>query len=50
LDKAASLAYKAIEKSLPEKEKVSVERVAFAVIDGKGFRNLSLQEVKQLVK
>ncbi|MFA5357614.1 MAG: archaeal proteasome endopeptidase complex subunit alpha [archaeon] len=50
LDKAASLAYKAIERSLPEKEKISVERIAFAVIDDNGFRNLSLQEAKQLVK
>lgn len=50
LDKAVSLAYRAIEKSLPEKERVSLERVAFAVIDGKGFRNLGVQEVRQLVK
>ncbi|MCX6801266.1 MAG: archaeal proteasome endopeptidase complex subunit alpha [Candidatus Diapherotrites archaeon] len=50
LEKAVSLVYRAIEKSLPEKEKMGSERLEFAVIDENGFRNLNSQEVKQLMK
>lgn len=50
IDKAIALAYKAIEKSMPEKEKISIERIEFAVVDAKGFRFLSEQETKQLFK
>lgn len=50
LDKAISIAYKALEKSMPEKEKIVIERLEFAVVDEKGFRFLSEQDTKQLVK
>ncbi len=50
LDKAISIAFKALEKSMPEKEKISLERIEFAIIDSNGFRFLSEQETKQLSK
>ena len=49
-DKAVTMAYKAIEKSLPEKEKISPGRVEFALVDKKGFRMLTDQETKPFVK
>jgi proteasome alpha subunit len=50
LDKAVPLAYKALEKSLPEKEKISTSRVEFAIIDVKGFRTISETELKEFLK
>jgi len=50
MDKAIALAYKALGKSVPEKEKISLGRVEFAVIDENGYRLLSEQETKQLIK
>ncbi len=50
LEKAISIAYKALEKSMPEKEKIAIERLEFAIVDDKGFRFLSEQDTKQLVK
>lgn len=47
---AIALAYKAIEKSMPEKEKISVSRVEFAVVDKKGFRRLTERELKSAFK
>jgi proteasome alpha subunit len=49
-EKAVALAYKALDKSMPEKEKISLERIEFAVVDAKGFRFLSEQEAKQVLK
>lgn len=50
LSDAILLSYKAIEKSVPEKEKFSLPRVEIAVVDKKGFRHLSDRELKQAVK
>ncbi len=50
MNDAINLAYKAIEKSMPEKEKISMSRIEFAVIDKKGFRHLSDKELKQAFK
>jgi proteasome alpha subunit len=50
LTDAINLAYKAIEKSMPEKEKISMTRIEFAVVDKKGFRHLSDKELKQAFK
>ncbi|MEK6959369.1 MAG: archaeal proteasome endopeptidase complex subunit alpha, partial [archaeon] len=41
IEKAMALAYKALEKAMPEKEKISLNRAEFAIIDKKGFRLLS---------
>jgi proteasome alpha subunit len=49
-DKAIPIAYEALEKSLSEKEKMSLERVEFAIIDENGFRVLSEQEVRKNLK
>ena len=46
-DKAIPIAFDALKQSLGEKEKMSIERVEFAIIDEKGFRVLSEQEVKK---
>ena len=50
LNDAIAMAYKAIEKSIPEKEKITLSRVEFAVIDKKGFRHLSEKDLKQAFK
>ncbi|MFA6064587.1 MAG: archaeal proteasome endopeptidase complex subunit alpha [archaeon] len=50
LNDAVVMAYKAIEKSMPEKEKVSLARVEFAVVDKKGFRHLTEKELKTAFK
>ena len=50
LEKAIVLAYKALDKSLPEKEKITLSRVEFAIVDDKGFRTLSETEVKKYLK
>lgn len=50
LSEAVLLAYKAIEKSMPEKEKLTFSRVEFAVIDKKGFRRLTDRELKSAFK
>ncbi|MEI7961555.1 MAG: archaeal proteasome endopeptidase complex subunit alpha [archaeon] len=47
---AVALCYKAIEKSMPEKEKISISRVEFSVIDKKGFRRLTERELKSAFK
>lgn len=49
-EKAVTLAYKVLEKSLPEKEKISLERVEFAVVDQNGFRFLKDEEVTKILK
>lgn len=49
-EKAVSLAYKALEKSMPEKEKINIERIEFAIIDSKGFRFIDNSEVKKFLK
>ncbi|MFA5931347.1 MAG: archaeal proteasome endopeptidase complex subunit alpha [archaeon] len=50
LNEAAAIAYKAIEKSLPEKEKMIPGRLEFAIVDKKGFRHLSEKELKAVFK
>ena len=50
LTEALTSAYKAIEKSLPEKEKISLSRLEFALIDKSGFRRLTDKELKQAFK
>jgi proteasome alpha subunit len=47
---AVALAFKAIEKSMPEKEKFTLTRAEFAVIDKNGFRHLSERELKSAFK
>jgi len=47
---AVVLAFKSIEKSMPEKEKFSLARAEFAVIDKKGFRHLNEKELKLAFK
>ena len=49
-EKAIPVAYEALAKSLPEKEKISLNRVQFAIIDKKGFRVLSEQEARKSLK
>jgi proteasome alpha subunit len=50
LEKAVALAYSALTKSLPEKEKISTGRVQFAILDDKGFNFISEIELKKLLK
>lgn len=50
LTDALNTAYKAIEKSLPEKEKLSMGRLEFALINKTGFRRLTEKELKQAFK
>ena len=50
LTEAIALAYKAIEKSMPEKEKISASRVEFALVDKKGFRKITDRELKAAFK
>jgi proteasome alpha subunit len=50
LNTAITLSYKALEKSMPEKEKITVNRIEFAVIDKNGFRHLSDRELKSAFK
>lgn len=50
LSKAIGLAFKALEKSLPEKEKITISRLEFAIVDKKGFRRIKELELKQLLK
>jgi proteasome alpha subunit len=50
LTEAIGIAYKSIEKSMPEKEKLSLSRLEFAVIDKSGFRRLTDKELKQAFK
>jgi len=50
LSDAINMAYKSLEKSMPEKEKISTARVEFAVIDKEGFRHLSDREFKAAFK
>jgi len=46
-EKAVALAYKALEKSLPNKEKITLSRVEFAVVDRSGFRSVEESELKK---
>jgi proteasome alpha subunit len=48
-EKAVAIAYDALGKSVPEKEKISLSRVEFAVVDEKGFRSVTEQELKTLL-
>jgi proteasome alpha subunit len=50
LEKAVSIAYDALAKSIPEKEKISILRVEFAIINQEGFRFLEESELKNIVK
>ncbi len=50
LEKAVVLAYKALGKSIPDKEKISLNRVEFAVVDEKGFKLLNELDVKKYLK
>ena len=50
LTEVLAMAYKAIEKSLPEKEKLSMNRLEFALIDKSGFRRITDKELKQAFK
>jgi proteasome alpha subunit len=50
LSDAIAMAYKALEKSMPEKEKISAARVEFAIVDKKGFRHLTEKELKSAFK
>ena len=50
LEKAAQLAYLALDKSLPEKEKISLDRIEFALVDERGFRFFNEAELKDLFK
>ena len=50
LNDVAAMAYKALEKSMPEKEKINASRIEFAVIDKKGFRHLTEKELKSAFK
>jgi len=49
-EKAMVLAYKALQKSLPDKEKISLNRVQFAIVNEEGFKVLDEQEVKEYLK
>jgi proteasome alpha subunit len=48
-EKAVDLAYKAIEKALPDKEKISITRVQFATIDNTGFKFVEEEKLKELI-
>jgi proteasome alpha subunit len=48
-EKAVKIAYKALEKSLPEKQKISTNRVEFAIIDENGFGKIEENELKELL-
>ncbi len=50
LEKAVLIAYEALSKSIPEKEKISILRVEFAIINSSGFRFLSEIELKSFLK
>ncbi|MFA5763362.1 MAG: archaeal proteasome endopeptidase complex subunit alpha [archaeon] len=50
LEKAVSIAYDALGKSLPEKEKITTSRVQFAILDSNGFKFIDETELKQLLK
>ncbi|MFA6268253.1 MAG: archaeal proteasome endopeptidase complex subunit alpha [archaeon] len=50
LTDAVAMCYKALEKSMPEKEKISLGRVEFAIVDKKGFRHLTEKELKSAFK
>ncbi|MDD3083751.1 MAG: archaeal proteasome endopeptidase complex subunit alpha [Candidatus ainarchaeum sp.] len=50
LDKAVKIAYDALAKSVPEKEKISLLRVEFAIIDSKGFKFLNESDLKSFLK
>ncbi|MDD4251093.1 MAG: archaeal proteasome endopeptidase complex subunit alpha [Candidatus ainarchaeum sp.] len=50
LEKAITIAYEALAKSIPEKEKISLTRVEFAIIDANGFRFLNESELKNILK
>lgn len=47
---AIAMAYKALEKSMPEKEKINATRVEFAIVDKNGFRHLTDKELKSAFK
>jgi len=49
-EKAVSLAYKALQKSLPEKEKISLNRLQFVIVNKEGFRVLAEDEIKNYLK
>ena len=50
LEKAIVLAYKSLAKSLPEKEKINLNRVQFAIVNDNGFNVLTEQELKNYLK
>ena len=50
LEKAIVLAYKSLAKSLPEKEKINLNRVQFAIVNKKGFHVFDEQELKSYLK
>jgi proteasome alpha subunit len=50
LEKAVALAYEALGKSLPEKEKITTSRVQFAILDNTGFKFIDETELKQMLK
>ena len=50
LEKAIILAYKSLAKSLPEKEKINLNRVQFAIVNDTGFNVLTEQELKNYLK
>jgi len=47
---AVCIALKAIEKSMPEKEKMAINRVEVSLVDKSGFRKVSEKELKNCVK
>lgn len=49
-EKAVSIAYESLSKSLPEKEKINLTRVEFAIVNSNGFRFLDEFEVKNILK
>jgi proteasome alpha subunit len=48
-DKAISLAYNALAASLPEKEKINLNRVEFAIINENGFKLLNNDDLKKII-
>ncbi|MDD3159908.1 MAG: archaeal proteasome endopeptidase complex subunit alpha [Candidatus ainarchaeum sp.] len=50
LDKAVVIAYNALAASLPEKEKISLNRVEFATITHNGFKSITPDELKNYIK
>jgi proteasome alpha subunit len=50
MQEAVCIAFKALEKSVPEKEKISINRVEFALVDKSGFRKVSERELKLCMK